>query len=398
MSTETITRSFNEQRSDSLEFIRSLANPVSNAEKYKERINEVSTYVRNLDYSFLRAMDFALMLDPELRNEVNFEFKQRNLPTVEYGLTARLLLDEGRIDEKTFVRAGGKIDTITNPGGGNFLQVTVSDVLTKRIDQLGQVKATVDVYDLTNDGDLKLPTYGAFATTTSFLEDGTNTVPNLGTTVEGGISSITLSPQAHGGYLPVLNAFVRKLSGRNFANLVDILAEAFARGLDTAILSANGTSPNVTGMLQNATSVTATADPLADFMLLVKNVSDTNRGGLKNLMGYMNTATWAHFQLLAKALPNNRAGIVDIANQTIFNVPIVVTDVLLTTGTAGSKTAPVCVGYSKLYKFGMTGVEVKTDEFSGFLTNTINLKQLAYIDGKPAFSSAFAKTTVANGL
>ena len=245
-----------------------------------------------------------------------------------------------------------------------------------------------------NGGNLKIPTYSAFAKTT-FVAEGSNLV-NLGTTVEGGLSSITLDPQRHGGYLPVFQSFIDKLSAKNLMNLLEILAQSFARGIDDTILNGNGSTPNATGMNQNATSIAFAGDALTTFKLAVQNVSDAQKGGLDQLVAFMSTAAWMEYMELFRDLQNGRVGIIDPESQKIYGVRCVITDVITNSGTTPNKSSIVTLGYGKTYQYGQTTLKTETDNFSGFLTSTVNLKAVAYANGKPAFNDAFAKFSMAN--
>jgi HK97 family phage major capsid protein len=274
------------------------------------------------------------------------------------------------------------------------LQTTVSDVIEKRVEQLGLVYNEVSSYDLEEGGNLQIPTYNAFAKTVNTAEGSSLT--NLGTTVEGGIGKITLDPQRHGGFIPVFNSFIHKLNGKHLTDLLDILAEAFARGRDDAILNANGSGINILGMNQNATTIPFTGDALTTFKIAAQNVADAQRGGLSNLVAFMSTTAWLEYMELFRDLSNNRAGIIDPVRREIYGVKCVVTDVIESTGNTPNKSSTVTVGYGKTYKYGQTKLQMETDKFSNMLTGQTNLHIVTYNDGQPSFNNAFAKFSLAN--
>lgn len=367
-------------------------NPAGSAEVYSKRLDLVSKTIGAVNHNFLRGLDLALMSDPELRAEFNYEQRNRKEEQVNYSLLAGNLKRANKIDDDTYIRAAGTLDTVTDPGGANLLQTTVSDVIEKRVEDLGLIKKEVTVFDLEGEGNLKIPTYDAFAKT-AFATDAANLV-NLGTTVEGGISSITLDPRKHGGYIPIFESFIKKLSGKNMSMVMDLLAEATARGIDDAILNGNGAGENATGMNQNATSVAFTGDALETFRIAMSTVSDAHRGGLNNMTAYMSTAAWLNFMGLFRDLQNDRTGIIDPSNRSIYGVRCIVTDLIPNTGVTPNKESIVTVGYGKSYKWGQSSISIEADKYSGFLSATTNIRSLLFADGQPAFNDSFAKFTM----
>lgn len=377
-----------------LSFLQKTTNPVEEKDTYSRRLTDTSSAIKSLGYNLAKGLDAVLVTDVELRNEFNWELKKRNLDGVSYPLLARHLFQAKQIDEETFARAAGTLDTVTNPGGGNFLQTTVSDVIEKRVEDLSLVYNEVSSYDLEQGGNLQIPTYSAFAKTVNTAE-GSN-LTNLGTTVEGGIGKITLDPQRHGGFIPVFNSFIHKLNGKHLADLLDILAEAFARGRDAAILNANGSGVNILGMNQNATTIPFTGDALTTFKTAAQSVADVQRGGLSGLVAFMSTTAWLEFMELFRDLNNDRSGIIDPVERKIYGVKCVVTDVIESGGATPNKSSTVTLGYGKTYKYGQTQLQTETDKFTNMLTGQTNLYIATYNDGQPSFHNAFAKFNLAN--
>jgi HK97 family phage major capsid protein len=353
--------------------------------------------------NFFRAVDLFLISNPVARNEFNYHAQQKGLPQVSYPLLSRALLQNEVIDKETFNRASGDLDTLTNPGGANMLQVTVANYFEKTVEQLGAVFSTVTKRDLRNGGNLKQPVYSAFAKST-WVAAGVDYV-DLGTTIEGGMSSVTLDPLPFGHNLQVFTDFVNKLSVTWLQETLEIMAEAHARAKDDAILNGSG-SAQPTGMNQNALVVNTNFAPGADEFETLLNactaISDARKIGGNRLAIYGNEAINNRLVSLKYNMTNpDLAGLINIDGngsvKSIAGKRFIQTEVISNTGSSPSKSAVATVGIPELYIWGYSKEDqVKESEHLGFKSDTLFLKASGIADGKPAFNNAFAKVTFSN--
>lgn len=349
--------------------------------------------------NIVSALDVMLIHDEELRNEWNYEAKKAGKSQASYPVLARNLFQAGKIDEKTYQRAAGVLDTITNPGGANFLQTTVADFVAETVEELGIVANTVTKIDLAGEGNLQIPVNNSFAMS-NFVANAAN-YTDLGSTIEGGISSVTLNPQKVGAYQQLRPDFLNKLSANRLQYIVRLLADAQARAYDNAIINGNGTTPNPTGMNQNAlTAFPIGGDEFETLLNAVSAISDVRKGRDRDIVVFMNTAAKNRFLQLKYVLSNDRSGLIDANGsglQSIAGYKVVVTDVINNTGTAGSKSTTVTLGYANQYYWGDSKKPtIATDQSVGFLSGTDTVRIDGMADGKPTFNNAFAKFDITN--
>ena len=355
--------------------------------------------------NFIRSLDLLLIHDQELRNEFNYESKKQGKSGVSYPIMARGLFDADLIDEPTYKRAGGVLDTLTNPGGANFLQTTVADFVAETVDELGLVAKSVQQFDLKGEGNLSIPVYNpklqsAFATNVASYTD-------LGSGIEGGISSILLNPQKVGAFVQLRPDFMNKLSANRLQFVLRILADAQARAYDDAILNGAGSGVLPTGMNQNAltagTEFTVGSDAFETLLNSIEAISDQRAGRASDIRIYMNTSAKNEFVKLERSLSNDRPNILKTSPSglDIGNYPVIVTDVIRNTNATApaNKTSLVTVGYANQYYWGNSKApEVVADSSVGFLSETETLRVSGMANGKPAFNNAFAKFTVTTGV
>jgi HK97 family phage major capsid protein len=346
-----------------------------------------------------------LIHDEELRNEFNYEARKQGKSGVAYPILARGLFEAGKIDEKTFQRAAGVLDTVTNPGGANFLQTTVANFVAETIDEIGLVAKEVQKFDLKGEGNLQIPTFNpklksAFAANTANYTD-------LGSTIEGGTGSITLNAQKVGAYTQLRPDFMNKLGAGRLQFILKQLAEAQARAYDDVILNGTGSSPIPTGMNQNAltggTDFAVGSDIFDTLLNAIETISDRRAGRTSDIRIFMNTSAKQEFVKLERLLSNNRTNILQSSKGglTIADYPVIITDVILNTNATApaNKTSLVTVGYANQYYWGNSKApQVVSDSSVGFLSETETLRVSGMADGKPAFNNAFAKFTVTTGV
>lgn len=354
--------------------------------------------------NILRAFDLMMIHDEDLRNEFNYEAKKLGKTGVNYSLLSRQMYKRGEIDEETYQRASGALDTITNPGGANFLQTTVADFVAETIDELGLITKEVNQIDLAGEGNLLIPTYNP-KLRSSFVANTAN-YTNL-TALEAGINAVTLNTQKVGAYVEIRPDWLNKLSASRVQYILKILADAQARAYDDVILNGNGTSPNPLGMNQNSLNVTthfeAGANAFETLLNAISAVSDRRAGRSSDIRIFMSTTAKNEFVKLERSLGNDRTNILvtSPSSISIAGYPAIVTDVILNTnGTPpANKTSMVTVGYAKQYYWGNSKrPTVETNESVGFLSGTAVIRVDGMADGRPAFNDAFAKFPVTTGV
>lgn len=343
-----------------------------------------------LDYTkgnLSQALDLVMASDNSLLNETNYYLNKvsSNNRSLSYGIAQ---------DEMN--RAAGILDTTTVAGGGNLLQTTVANFIEKRVEELGVIRGLVQSYQL-SPGNYQIPTYGVFAR--SQATKPADDLPDLGASIEGGVNQITLNPYKFGNFVALRKEFLIKINPQNVAAIMELQADAHARGIDFDIINATGTSglngaTNMTGILQNATSITGGSDDLDTLALAIGSVSDAQKGGLAAISVLINTATWAKFLKLRATNPAYLA-LIDSAKQTIHGIPTIISDVILSDSV--NKNATAIVGYFKTFKLGTEGgIDTIIDNYTGAKSVTQNVIMYQYLDGRPAFNSSFAKFTVSN--
>jgi|GEM_PF-6432683 len=371
---------------------------------HSDRKNALVGAVEATKGNILRAMDLMLIHDEDFRNEFNYEAKKEGKSGVAYPVLARGLFEAGQIDETTFKRASGVMDTITNPGGANFLQTTVADFVAETVQELGLIAKEVNHIDLAGEGNLLIPTFNPKLSST-WVANAANFVEL--TSVEGGINGVTLNPQKVGSFINIRPDFLNKLSASRLTFLLKILADAQARAYDLAILNGTGSGVQPTGMNQNSLTVTTDFEVGANAFDTLFNamsaVSDRRAGRARDMRIFMNTAAKNEFVKLERSLSNDRKNILetDPDSMTIGGNKVIITDAILNTnGTApANKTSVVTVGYANQYYWGESAKpKVSTDNSIGFLSSSSVIKVDGMADGKPAFNDAFAKFTVTTGV
>jgi HK97 family phage major capsid protein len=355
--------------------------------------------------NFLRSLDLMLIHDEELRNEFNYEAKRQGKSGVAYPILARGLHEAGQIDEKEYKRAAGILDTVTDPGGANFLQTTVADFIAETVDELGLIAATVQKFDIAGEGNLQVPVFNPKLKST-FVANTAN-YTDLGSSIEGGIDSILLNPAKVGAYTQIRPDYLNKLSANRLQFILRILADAQARAYDDAILNGNGSSPNPTGMNQNAlvgdTDFTTGSDAFETLLNGIEAIADARAGRSSDIRIYMNTSAKQEFVKIEKALSNDRGNILKTTpgGLTIADYPVVVTDVILNTDVSAgdNKTSRVTVGYANQYYWANSKApQVVSDSSVGFLSETETVRVSGMADGKPAFNNAFAYFDVTTAI
>jgi HK97 family phage major capsid protein len=353
---------------------------------------------------FLRAFDIMMIHDEELRNEFNYLAKRDKKSGVNYNIMARGLFEKELIDEKTYKRAAGVLDTVTNPGGANFLQTTVADFVAETVDELGLIAKEVEPIDLAGDGNLAIPTYNP-KLRSAFVANSAN-YPEL-TALEPGIGGVTINTQKVGSYVTIRADYLYKLSASKLQFILRILADAQARAYDDAILNANGTLPNPLGMNQNALNVNTdfqAGSNIFDTLLnAISAISDRRQGRASDIRIFMNTSAKNEFVKLERTLSNDRQNVLvtSPSSISIAGYPVIVSDVILNTNGSipNNKTSIVTVGYAKQYYWGSSRrPTVETNNSVNFLNGSVTARIDAMADGRPAFNDAFAKFTVTTGV
>lgn len=371
---------------------------------HSDRRNALVGAVEATKGNILRAMDLMLIHDEDFRNEFNYEAKKQGKSGVAYPVLARGLFEAGQIDEKTFQRAAGVLDTITNPGGLNFLQTTVADFIAETVEELGLVAKEVNRIDLAGEGNLLIPTFNPKLSSTWVANSAQ--YAEL-TALEGGINGVTLNPQKVGAFVTVRPDFLNKLSANRLTFILRILADAQARAYDLAILNGTGSGVQPTGMNQNSLNVTthfeAGANAFDTLLNAMSAVSDRRAGRNRDMRIFMNTAAKNEFVKLERSLSNDRTNILEtgVDSMTIGGNKVIITDAIVNTnGTApANKTSVVTVGYANQYYWGESAKpKVQTDHSIGFLSGNTVIRVDGMADGKPAFNDAFAKFTVTTGV
>lgn len=395
-------KNINYQSNPFLNFLRDSNNEYTSTVD-KNRKEALLRSLEGAKGNIIVAFDNMLINDEDLRNEWNYEAKKEGKSGVNYPILARGLYNAKQIDKEAYIRAGGILDNTTNPGGGNFLQTTVADYVAETVEDLGLVAATVTKHDIANDGNFKIPVFDGFFKST-FVADSANFI-NLGTSIEGGITSVTLTPEKVGAYVQVFQSFLTTLSANRLQYVIKLVSEAQARAYDDAILNGSGSSQQPLGMNQNAlaagTDFSSGGDAFETLMNAVSAISDHRKGKNKDIVCYMNTAAVNLYKKLKYSLTNDRAGLIEINGDSINigGYKVVVTDVIDNTGTALSKVSQVTVGYAKMYHWGDAKKPViDTSEAVGFLNGTDTIRISGQANGRPSFNDAFAKFNISTGL
>jgi hypothetical protein len=299
----------------------------------------------------------------------------------------------------TNVRASGNLDTITNPGGANLLQTTVADYFVQTIEDLSVVyNSGIIKRDMTNGGNSQQPTFSNFGRST-FVEPGTNYV-NLGTSIEGGISSVTLNPKPYGAIYNILSDFQYKLNTSWIKELLDVLAGYQAREKDYTILFGTASLPDYpTGMANGSgvvTGLTAGANEFETLGKYISKISQNRKVSRSKMALYINESINQRLIDLKYQMTNDDMSKM-IALDSNGNISMIrgvktyTTEIIPVT----SGTSTLVIGVPTLYMWGYSKQDkLEEDRATGFDSDSIKFKVSGYADGKPVFGNAFGKFDV----
>jgi len=355
----------------------------------KQRAGLIKEAIKDQDGNFIKAMDLVLLNDPILRNEWNSEASKRSMPLVNYPLFANGVKE----DKEGFSRAAGLYDSITSPGGANFIQTTVADFVAQTIDRSSVVLPTVRQFDIQGQGNFSVPLINDFQTVNPVV-DGAD-LPNIVSNLEAGTSSITLNPARLGLLLPLTAGFMAKVSAKNIQTILSQPGMIMSRSIDRQIILGDGSGVNFTGMLQNATTVAFSGDIVESIL----NASAALRLSGETPKVYLNRNVMVEILKIELNLPNGRTSVLTSNpaknEMTIAGMPVILTDLIPTTGTAGNRISTVCIGYSQQYYMAVSSqIQISTSKEFNFAKSAETVKAEMLANGKPAFNDAFAKISV----
>jgi HK97 family phage major capsid protein len=362
-----------------------------------KRKEMVESYMRESNGDVIAALSLSLMEDTNLRKELNRSLlntsankRDSNIRLIGFESESKLLEEAEEL-----TRASGVYETITPASAGVLVQTNVADFIATRIEELGQIrKLTSNFFDIQQGkGNFTLPRrsnspIATFGVETSYLNN-----------INQDLDSVNLTTSQYGAYVGMSLLFQEKINGSNLRFIMDMLAEAMYRAEERGILSGTGLNGNPTGLLQNATAITAGANIFDTITNAVAQLSQ-KKVQRDKLTIVFNGAVYAVVEKASRSGNNNaNFASLDLVNNKISGIPFVITENLDSVGSAGSQVAPLVIGdFSSYYFASNGGYRTDTDNFTGFTNLTTKTRIYSFATGIPTWTDSFAKINVTTGL
>jgi len=357
--------------------------------KYTNLFDECMTSTKG---DVLAAYDLMAMEDKNLRAGINRTLSAQGS---KYRISYNNVYDD--LGETDKMRAAGLYDDTSAANAGILIQTSVADYILSRVEELGQVIKLVSRFTVA-DGNITIPKFA------------NNTIAQFGVAgaalVNGNLDlgGITLNPTQYGIYVSLTLQYLAKVNPKNMYFVMEKMAEAMSRAQDRAIVSGSGLNGNPLGILANATAIPFVGgdnmfDTVDKGMGILSQVLVPNNkitiliNGAQLQLAMRTRRTTSNYGTYLVMNPEN-AG-----EGTIDGMKYVVTEQILSAGSAGSQTAPLLMGNFAQYYWGDNGtIKTVIDNYSGITNLTQKVVMYGFADGRPAFKDSFAKQTLTTGL
>lgn len=300
-------------------------------------------------------------------------------------------------DGKTAFQRASEILATTGAGNSDFSTLYVESIIKKRVETESDLLQMLDQKRLTATQG-KFPkssnsAKAAFAAAASNLTDLTNTI-------DVGFGHVTVEAQKFGGTMFLAAEAFVKLDAQTISQILDELTIAYHRGMIDQVINGDGNTPNATGLATSATAVTFNGNVTQTILKMIAAVADVTRGGMKDIFILTNTAGKTALlseRFINQAYDNILEGVIAGMNgqEFIKSLPIVEENVITTSGSSPSKTAPLYVGKKGDYLQAVqTDPQIMIDPYGDFKAGGENVRIMNFWTGTPYFTDSFAKTTI----
>lgn len=300
----------------------------------------------------------------------------------------------------TFARAAQPVASDAGAGQNDLSDQLVEYSITSRIEADSPILQFVRRKNTLGFQSVKFPVFSSSVYATKkavnaafddFSDDTTGGVKDL--------DKVEITPQKIGYTMDFeAEAFV-KLNAKFASELIDLMTALYVRGDKVDMYLGNGSTPNSTGMFTNATSIAYASSTAETIRKMLAAVGTATRGA-EGFFLVTNTAGAA--QIAFEKLNSEPFNVnIDLGKQglagSVMGLPLIIDDVLTTSGSTPNVSAPLYLGTKNHYlrAEGMAA-KVETDNYQNFKTGLQTVRIMGINGGKPAFNDSFAKTTIPN--
>jgi len=345
-----------------------------------------------------KALSIYFHLDKEFARELSFVRKIQGDDTFQRAFD-RLEADKVN-GQDAFIRTAAPVAADAGAGQNDLSDQLVETSIISRIEKDSAIFNYVTKKSTVGYKSVKFPIFSSTVYATKktvsasfddFSDDTTGGLKDL--------DQIVIEPQKIGFTMDFeAEAFV-KLNPRFASELIDLMTKLYIRGVKQDLYLGNNSAPNSNGMFTSATSIAYATSVASTIQKMLGTVGSANRGG----EGYFLVTNTAGASAIALEKLNNDAFNVNISlgqaglAGTVMGLPIIIDDVLTTSGSTPTATTPLYLGTKGLYLWteGLAP-KVETDNYNNFKTGLQSVRIMGINGGKPAFVDAFAKTTIPN--
>lgn len=372
---------------------------VENAEKTnKDRIqrkavsdsDQIQEYLRATGNNEIAALDMFLYNRADYRNEINMILNPEGTRKIDYsGFAAKAgsASFQRYLEADKFSGNRAAITTAQNPGQASTLDVTVSQNIAYRAENMGNIMPLIDKVNLPF-GNYDEPFYNKYSIAGYLTETGT--IPEIDTDLNDATNGLKKTQWVVKDFAVGLKQSFRSLSNVSpsvLAQLLGFLTDAMNRGMEFQAISGPGTGQTDSGVITVATSATVGADIYETFQNALAAVESVNVR-TSDITAVMNPRTWRAFKKL-KVI--NQAYREAVGQTNIEEIPVVVVPetIIATTSNAATVVLGNFKHYLSLTNGGMQKYEL-TDPMAMTKSSAYHLVRNA----KARFADSFAKFTV----
>ena len=353
----------------------------------KDQINE---YMKATGGNEMAALDMFLYNRADYRNELNLILNPDGIRSINYsGFAAKA----GRTSFNRYLEAekysGNRaaITTAQNPGQANTIDITVSQNIAYRAENMGNIMPLIDKVNLPF-GNYDEPFYNKYSIAGYLTETGT--IPEMDTDLNDAANGIKKTQWVVKDFALGLKQSFRSLQNVSpsvLAQILGFLTDAMNRGMEFQAVSGPGTGQTDSGVITVATSATVGADIYETFQNALAAVESVNVR-TSDITAVMNAKTWRAFKKL-KVI--NQAYREAIGQTNIEEIPVVVVPETIIATTANAAT--VVLGNFKHY-LSLTNGGMQKYELTEPMAITKSSAYHLVRNAKARFADSFAKFTV----
>lgn len=267
--------------------------------RVKSDYAQLQRYFKATNGNLIAGLDMFLYNRPDYRAHLNRALKEKGNDgaQIRYGVTAaragKRAFSNYMEAEKPYTRA--LMTTVDDPGVANTVDVTVAQSILFRAENVGNVLPRIAKINLPF-GDYEEPYYNKYGQAGYLTETGT--VPDFNTYLSDatdGINKTKWTPRDFALGLKQSFRTLQKLSPSILNQIFEFIAIAMTSGMEYQAISGPGTGTTDSGMLLNATSITAGA---TDYDTFVDACSEIASKNVVNKVGFANAKAIGAFKKL----------------------------------------------------------------------------------------------------